>query len=58
MRWWWQHRGIGSAITLSKPTAYADGVRADRHQVGSAPGGSQSNSNETEPRTLIERANR
>jgi hypothetical protein len=39
MRWRWQHRGIGSAITLSKPTAHADGVPADLHQVGSAPGG-------------------
>jgi hypothetical protein len=39
MRWRWQHRGIGSAITLSKPTAHTDCVPADHHQVGSAHGG-------------------
>jgi len=32
--------GVGRAITLSKPTAHTDGVPADLHQVGSAPGDS------------------
>ena len=58
MRRRWDHRGAGTAITLSKPTAHADGVPADPHEVGSAPGDSQSNGNETESRTLIEPANR
>jgi hypothetical protein len=58
MRWRWQHRGIGSAITLSKPTAHTDCVPADHHQVGSAHGDSQSNADETESRTLIEPTNR
>jgi len=58
MRRRWDHRGAGIAITLSKPTAHADGVSADPHEVGSAPGDSQSNSDETESRTLIEPANR
>jgi hypothetical protein len=58
MRWRWEHRGAGIAVTLSKPTAHADGVPADPHEVGSAPGDSQSNADETESRTLIEPANR
>ena len=58
MRRRWEHRGAGIAITLSKPTADADGVPADPHEVGCAPGDSQSNADETESRTLIEPANR
>jgi hypothetical protein len=58
MRRRWNHRGAGTAITLSKPTAHTDGVPADPHEVGSAPGDSQSNGNETESRTLIEPTNR
>ena len=57
MRWRWEHRGAGIAITLSKPTAHADGVPADPHEVGYAPGDSQSNAERTESRTLIEPAN-
>jgi len=34
MRWRWEHRSAGIAITLSKPTAYADGVPTDPHKVG------------------------
>ena len=44
-------------ITLS-PIAHADGVPADLHEIGSAPGDSQSIADETEPRILIEPANR
>jgi hypothetical protein len=58
MRWRWEHRGVGTAITLSKPTTDTDSVPADPHEVGSAPGDSQSNADETESRTLIEPANR
>ena len=58
MRRRWHHRGVGSAITLSKPTAHADGVPADPHEVGCTPGNSQSNADETESRTLVEPANR
>ena len=58
MRRRWDHRGIGTAITLSKPTAHADGVPADPHEVGCAPGDSQSNADKTESCTLIEPANR
>ena len=58
MRRRWEHRGVGTAITLSKPTADADGVSADPYEVGSAPGDSQSNTDETESRTLIEPTNR
>jgi hypothetical protein len=58
MRRRWEHRGIGIPITLSKPTTHADGVPADLHEVGSASGDSQSDSDETESRTLIEPANR
>ena len=58
MRRRWEHRGAGIAITLSKPTAHADGVPADPHEVGYAPGDSQSDADETESRTLIEPANR
>jgi hypothetical protein len=58
MRRRWQHRGVGSAFTLSKPTANADGVRADPHPIGSAPGDSQSNADEAESRILIEPAYR
>ena len=57
MRWRWDHRGAGIAITLSKPTAHADSVLADPHEVGYAPGDSQSNADRTESRTLIEPAN-
>jgi hypothetical protein len=53
-----EHRGVDIAITLSKPTAYADGVPADTHEVGCAPGDPQSDADETEPGTLIEPANR
>jgi hypothetical protein len=53
-----EHRGVGIAITLSKPTAYADGVLADSHEVGCAPGDPQSDADETESGTLIEPANR
>ena len=56
MRWRWEHRGVGIALTLSKPTAHADGVRADPHDVGYAPGDSQSDAEGTESRTLIEPA--
>jgi len=58
MRRRWNHRGAGTAITLSKPTAHTDGVPADPDKVGSAPGDSKSNGNETESRTLIEPTNR
>ena len=58
MRWWWDRREAGIAITLSKPTAHAGGVSADLHAVGCAPGDSQSNADKTEYRTLIEPANR
>ena len=58
MRRRWDHRGAGGAITLSKPTAHADGLPADPHEVGLAPGDSQSNSDQTESRNLIEPANR
>jgi hypothetical protein len=54
----WEHRGAGIAITLSKPTPHARGVSADPYEVGSAPGDSQSDADETESRTLIEPANR
>jgi hypothetical protein len=57
MRRWWQHRGIGSAFPLSKPTAHADGVPADPHEVGRTLSESQSNADETESRTLIEPTN-
>ena len=53
-----EHRGAGIAITLSKRTAHANGLRAYPHEVGCSPGDSQSNSDETESRTLIEQANR
>jgi hypothetical protein len=33
-----EHRRACIAITLSKPTAHADGVSADPHEVGCAPG--------------------
>ena len=56
MRWRWEHRGAGIAVTLSKPTAHADGVPADSHEVGYAPGDSQSDAEGTESRTLIEPA--
>lgn len=58
MRRRWERRGARTAITLSKPTAHADGVPADPYEVGSAPGDSQSNADETESRTLSEPANR
>ena len=58
MRRRWEHRGAGIPFTLSKPTAHADGFPADPHEVGSAPGDSQSNADETESSTLIEPANR
>jgi hypothetical protein len=58
MRRRWEHRGPGIAITLSKPTAHSYGLHADPHEVGCAPGDSQSNADETESRTLIEQANR
>jgi hypothetical protein len=48
----------GSTITLSKPTAHADGVPAEPHEIGSAPGDCQSNADRTESRGLIEPANR
>jgi len=54
----WEHRGSGIAITLSKPTADADHLRADAHGVGSAPGDSHSNADRTDCRTLIEPTNR
>jgi hypothetical protein len=57
MRRRWEHRGA-TAITLSKPTAHADGVPADPDEVGSAPGASQSNADETQSRSLIQPANR
>ena len=58
MHWRWDHRGFGVAITLSKPTAHADGVPAEPHEVGCAPGDFQSSADKTESRTLIEPANR
>ena len=58
MRWRWEHRGAGIAITLSQPAAHADGVPADPHEVGYAPGDSQSDAEGTESRTLIEPASR
>src|SRR5215207_834922 len=58
MRWRWSHRGFGIAITLSKPAAHADGVPAHSHEVGYAPGDSQSYAEGTEYRTLIEPTNR
>jgi hypothetical protein len=54
----WDHRRSGITITFSKPTAHANGVPADPHQVGCAPGDSQSDADETESRTFIEPANR
>ena len=54
----WEHRRAGIAITLSKPTAHADGVSADHHEVGCAPGDPQSDADEAESGTLIEPANR
>ena len=57
MRWRWEHRGAGIAITLSKPTTHTDGVPADLHEVGSAPGDSQSDADETESRALLQPAN-
>jgi hypothetical protein len=48
----------GSTITLSKPTAHADGVPAEPREIGSAPGDCQSNADRTESRGLIEPANR
>src|SRR6476659_4759353 len=57
MRRRWEHRGPGIAITLSKPTAHSYGLHADPHEVGCAPGDSQSNADEAESRTLVERAN-
>jgi hypothetical protein len=53
-----EHRGVGIAVALSKPTAHADGVSADSHEVGCAPGDPQSDGDETESGTLIEPANR
>ena len=58
MRWRWSHRSVGIAVTLSKPAAHGDGVPADSHEVGYAPGHSQSDAEGTESRTLIEPANR
>ena len=58
MRRRWQHRGVGTAITLSKPAAHADGVLADPHEVGCPPRDSQSDADETEPHTLVEPADR
>ena len=55
MRRRWQYRGVGRAITLSKPTAY---LSADSHEVSCAPGGSQSDGDETQSRGLIEPAYR
>jgi hypothetical protein len=52
-----EHRGGGIAITLSKPTAHADGISADPHEVGCAPGDPQSDADETECGTLTEPAN-
>ena len=57
MRWRWEHRGAGNAITLSQPTAHANGVPADPREIGHAPGDSQSNAERTESHTLIEPAN-
>ena len=54
MHWRWQHRGAGIAITLSKPAAHADGVPADSHEIGCAPGDSQSDAEGPESRTHIE----
>ena len=34
MRRRWDYRGIGSTITLSNPTAHADGVPTGPHEVG------------------------
>ena len=53
MRRRWDHRGAGIAIALGKPIAHADGVLADLHEVGSPPGDSQSDADETESRILI-----
>ena len=58
MRRRWKHRGAGIALTLSKPSAHAGGVSAEPHEVGCAPGDSQSDADETKSRTLIEPANR
>ena len=58
MRRRWKHRGAGTAISLSKPTAHADAVPADPDEVGSAPGDPPSNADEAESRTLIDPANR
>ena len=57
MRWRWSHRSVGIAVTLSKPAAHTDGVPADSHEVGYAPGDSQSDAEGTESRTLIEPIN-
>jgi hypothetical protein len=57
LRWRWEHRGAGIAITLSKPAAHADGDSADSIEVGYAPGRSQSDAEGPESRTLIEPAN-
>ena len=58
MRWRWEHRGAGIAITLSQSTGHADGVSADAREVGYASGDSQSDAERTESRTLIEPINR
>ena len=58
MRRRWDHRGVGSAITLRKPSAHADGVPAGPHEVAYTPGNSQSDADETESGTLVEPANR
>jgi hypothetical protein len=52
------HRAASIAIRLSRPTAHADGVPADAHQVGCAPRDSQFDAHETESCALIEPANR
>src|SRR5829696_8555273 len=57
MRRRWQYRRVGSAFPLSKPTAHADSVPADPHEVGRALSESQSSADETESRTLVEPAN-
>ena len=70
MRRRWQYRRVGSAITLSKPTADTDGVPAGPDEVGwvsrdshsykvaCAHGSSQSDAHETDSGTPIKRANR
>ena len=57
MRRRWQYRRVGSAFPLSKPTAHADSVPADPHEVGRALSESQSSADESESRTLVEPAN-